>query len=180
MAGFFDGPKVDVVASSGRVSVTVHPTPNWQAGLTAIISDILLAVLLYQYWPLTTFFMRAVWIFVMISTVLGLVYQLLGEEVIEIDSRKLTIRKGVHGLERTREYPISECSDLEWHAGRKGGSLLGCKVGVWPKTFAKNISEADADKVMSALQHTLPDVARQICANRDGKTHFITLGLTKQ
>ena len=179
MAGFFDGPKVDVVASSGMVSVTVHPTPNWQAGLAAVVGDILIAGLLYEYWPITGFFMRAIWIFVMASTVLGLVYQLLGEEVIEIDSRNLTIHKGIHGWERTREYQISRCSDLEWKVGR-GASRLSLKVSGWPKTFAKNISEADADKVLSAIQQTLPDVARQICANPDAKKHFITLGLSKQ
>jgi hypothetical protein len=176
MAGFF-GPKVDVVSRSGMLCVTVHPTPNWQAGLLAVGGDILLAVLLYQDWPITTFFMRAVWILLMISAVLGWVYQLLGEEVIEVDSRKLTIYKGIHGWERTRVYQISECSDLEWHAGHRGGSFMGCKVGSWPRTFAKNISEADADKVLSALQQTLPDVAQQICAKPG---HFIALGLSRQ
>jgi hypothetical protein len=177
---FFDGPKIDVVARSGMLCVTVHPTPNWQAGLFAAGSDVLLGVLLYHYWPLTTVVMRVVWIFAMISALLGLIYQLLGEEVMEIDSRKLTIRIGIHGWEQTREYQINECSNLQWRSGHRGGSYLGYKVGSWPKTFAKNISEADGDKVLSALRQALPDVAQQICASPGDKEHFVTLRLGRQ
>jgi hypothetical protein len=49
---------------------------------------------------------------ILVSSFVGLAYELLGEENIEINSRTLTIRKGIHGWERQREYQITECSDL--------------------------------------------------------------------
>jgi hypothetical protein len=180
MTGFFDGPKVDVVASSGMLCVTIHPRPNWQAGLAALGGDVIFAVVLYQVWSVTPLSIRIIWLALLPFILLSSVYEFFGEEIIEIDSQKLTIRKGIHGWERKREFQIDECSNLEWSAGRKGGSHLACKVGRWPITFAKRLSETDADEIFSALQRTLPDVAQKICTSTGGKEHFITLGLHKR
>jgi len=116
---------------------------------------------------------------ILVSSFVGLAYELLGEENIEINSRTLTIRKGIHGWERQREYQITECSDLRWEQGRKGTSYLTCKAGRWPIHFGNRVSEEDSIKILSALQSTLPDVAQQICASPASKEHFITLGLNK-
>ncbi len=97
MTGFFGDPKVDVVASSGMLCVTVHPRDQWQAGLVALGGDVLFSALLYHFWSFTPLSIRIIWIVILISTLLSLVYQFLGEEIIEIDSQKLTIRKGIHG-----------------------------------------------------------------------------------
>lgn len=98
----------------------------------------------------------------------------------ERNSTGLSIRKGIHGWERKREYQINECSNLEWDAGQKGGSYLTCKVGRWPIKFGNRLSENDANEILSALQRTLPDVAQKLCTYPGGKEHFITLGLNKQ
>jgi len=180
MTAFFDGPKVDVMASSGRLCVTVHPRPHWQAGLVALGGDVIFAAVLYHFWYLSPLSLRVIWIVMLVSTLFSSVYQFLGEEIIEIDSQKLSIRKGIHGWERKREYQINECSNLEWDAGRKRGSYLTCKVGRWPIKFGNGLSENDANEILSALQQTLPDVAQRICAYPGGKEHFITLGLNKQ
>ena len=180
MTGFFDGPKVDVVASSGMLCVTIHPRPGWQAALAALGGDVIFAVVLYQVWSATPLSVRIVWLALLPIILLSSVYEFFGEEIIEIDSQKLTIRKGIHGWERKREYQIDECCNLEWSAGRKGSSHLTCKVGRWPVAFAKRLSESDADNIFLALQQTLPDVAQKICASTGNKEHFITLGLHRQ
>ncbi len=179
MTGLLDGPNVDVIATSGMLCVTVHPRPHWQAGLVALGSDVVFAGALYHFWSVSPLSIRIFWIVIFVSTLLSSIYQFFGEEIIEIDSQKLTIRKGIHGLERKREYQINECSNLAWEAGRKGGSFLTCKVGRWPIKFAYGLSEYDANEILSVLQRTLPDVAQKICAYPRGKEHFITLGLNK-
>jgi hypothetical protein len=180
MTGFFDGPKIDVVASSGMLRVTIHPRPDWQAAFAALGGDVIFAVVLYQVWSATPLSIRSVWLALLAFILLSSVYELFGEEIIEFDSQKFTIRKGIRGWERKREYQIDECSNLEWSAGRKGGSHLTCKVRGWPITFAKRLSGTDADKIFLALQQTLPDVAQKICASTSNKEHFITLGLHRQ
>jgi hypothetical protein len=179
MTGFFDGPKIDVVASSGMLCVTIHPRPNLQAALAALGGDVIFPVVLYRVWSAIPFSIRIVWLALLPFILLSSVYEFFGEEIVEIDSQKLTIRKGIHGWERKREYQIDECSNLEWSAGRKGGSHLTCKVGRWPITFAKRLSETDGDEIFLALQRTLPDVAQKICTSTGNKEHFITLGLRR-
>jgi hypothetical protein len=180
MTGFFDGPKTELVASSGMVCVTVHPRPHMLAGLVALGADVIFAAVLYRFWSLAPLSVRVLWIVILVSALPSSVYQFFGEEIIEIDSQKLTIRKGIHGWERKREYQINECSNLEWKVGQKGGSYLTCKVGRWPIKFGNRLSENDSNEILSALQQTLPDVAQKICAYPGGKEHFITLGLNKQ
>jgi hypothetical protein len=169
-------PNVELKASSGILCVTVHPRPHWLAGLAALGSDIFLSAVLYHFWSVMPRSLRAFWIFILVSALLSSIYQFFGEEIIEFDSQRLTIRKGIHGWERKREYLITECSELEWDAGSKGRSHLRCKVGRWPRQFGNGVSENDGIEILSALQRTLPDVAQKICAYPDRK-HFITLGL---
>jgi hypothetical protein len=171
--------KVDVLASSGMLRITVKP--ERRAGLVALVFDVFFFFILYHYWSVGTLFNRVFWIFLLVSMFVGLTYVLLGEENIEINSRTLTIRKGIHGWERQREYQITECRNLRWRQGQKGGgSYLKCEVGRWPITFGNRVSEDDSIKILSALQTALPDVARQICASPASKEHFITLGLNKK
>jgi hypothetical protein len=179
MTGFFDGPKIHLVASSGMLCVTIHPRPHWLANLVALGGDAIFAAILYHFWSLTPLSIRVIWIFILVSSLLSSTYQFLGEEIVEFDSQKLTIRKGIHGWERKREYQVNECSNLEWDPGRRGGSYLTCKVGRWPVKFGNRLSENDANEILVALQKSLPDVAQKICACPGGKEHFITLGLNK-
>jgi hypothetical protein len=173
----FGRSKVEVLASSGILRITVNP--ERRAGLVGLVFDVFFFAILYRYWSATTLFMRVFWIFLLASTFVSLAYELLGEENIEINSRTLTITKGIHGWERLREHQITECSNLRWEQGQKGGSYLTCKAGRWPIKFGNRVSEDDAIKILSALQTALPDVAQQICAAPGGREHFITLGLNK-
>jgi hypothetical protein len=181
MTGFLDGPKVDVTVSSGMLCVTVHPRPHRRAGLVALGGDVICAAVLYHFWTLLPLSIRVIWTVILVSGLLSSVYQFFGGEIIEIDSQKLTIRKGIHGWwKRKREYQINQCSNLEWNAGLKGGSYLTCKVGRRPIVFGKGLSENHANEILSALQRTLPDAAQRISAHPGHKEHFITLGLNRQ
>jgi hypothetical protein len=92
MTGFFDGPKVEVLTSSGMLCVTVHSRPHWL--VVALGGDVIFAAVLYYYWPFTPLFGRVVWTVILVSTLISSIYEFLGEEIIEIDSQRLTIRKG--------------------------------------------------------------------------------------
>ena len=161
------------------LTVRIYPRTHWLAGLAALGVDAFFAIVLYHFWAVTPLFVRVFWILILASTVPTWVYQFSGEEIIEFDSQKLTVRKGIRGWERKREYQINECSNLQWHEGHKGNSYLGGRVGRWPIQFGKELSENNANKILTALQRTLPDVAQKICSFPGYREHFITLGLNK-
>jgi hypothetical protein len=142
--------------------------------------DIIFVVILANFWSVTPVWFRIFWIFILISASWTSVYEFLGEEIIEFDSQRLTIRKGIQGWERNREYQINECSELEWQPGSKGRSYLSCKVGRWRRQFGDGLSENDGIEILAALQRTLPDVAQKICAYPGHREHFITLGLKRK
>ena len=176
----FEGPKVDLVESSGTVRVTIHPRLRGLSGLVALVFDLVLTTIvcyvvwriLHGLWPVGLVVFAA-------ASLLGSLYGFVAEEIIEFDSHKLSIRKGFHGWERTREYRISECSNLERRVDEKGSSYLTCKAGGSRIKFGTWLSEKDADEVLAALQRTLPDVAKRICSTFGTNEHFISLGLGK-
>jgi hypothetical protein len=169
-----------MVAGSGMLSVTIHPRRDWHAGIAALTWDAMFIVILYQFWSRMPFSFRVFWIAILAATSLSLVYEFLGQEILEFDSQKLTIRKGVHGWERKRECPIERCSNLGWGQGRKGGPYLALSVGRRLIKFGKGLSEGAANEILTALQRALPDVAQKLCSYPGSKEHFVTLGLNKQ
>ena len=162
--------------------VTVHPRPNWLVALLEFASVAVFVTIIYRNWGRMDSMLRTLFSVGFVSTVLGLIYQMSGTEVIEFDAQKLTISKGVgvHGWERKREYPVKDCSELEWIEGTEDThASLKCKVGWRTITFGGYISETRAIEILTALQRTLPDVAQRMCSFSEGKKHFITLGLNK-
>ena len=171
---------VDIVTGSGMLRVTIHPRRDWLAGLAALAWDAMFIVILYQFWSRMPPFLRVFWMAILAATSLSLVYEFLGEEILEFDSQKLTISRGMHGWEQKREFPIEQCGSLEWNRGRKSGPFLALGVGRrWVK-FGKRLSEDTANEILAALQGALPDVAQKLCSSPGSKEHFITLGLNKQ
>ena len=83
---------------------------------------------LISFWSRLPFSFRATWIGVLIAALLSEVYEFLVEEILEFDSQKLAMCRGVHGWERRREYPVERCSDLGWRTGRRGGPYLALSV----------------------------------------------------
>jgi hypothetical protein len=181
MTGLPAGPKVDVEVCSGMVRATVHPRPHWLGILVVLGVAVFFARILQHDWTDLALWIRALLLWGVVSTVPLLVYQFFGEEIIEFDSQKLTIRKGVRGWERKREYQIQDCRELGWEEGGEDtNDGLKLKVGWRSISFGEYLSEDNAIAIMKALQNNLPNVAQKICAYPGGKELFITLGLNRQ
>jgi hypothetical protein len=180
IAGKRSARKVDIVAGSAMLSVTIHPRQDWLLGIVTLAWDAMFVVILYQFWLRMPLSLRVFWIAILVVTSASLIHEFLGEEILEFDSQKLIVRKGVHGWERKREYFVEQCSSLEWNKGGKGGPFLGLSAGRWPMTFGKGLSEDTANEILTALQQALPDVAQKVCSSPGSKEHFVTLGLNKR
>jgi hypothetical protein len=116
------------------VRATVHPRPVWLGILVALGAGILL-----HDWTDLALWIRALLLWGVVSTVPLLVYQVFGEGVVEFDSQKLTVRKGVRGWERKREYQLQDCRGLEWEEGGEGtNDGFKLKVG-WRSISLANI-----------------------------------------
>src|ERR1700733_2801979 len=127
--------KIDIVASSGILRVTIPPRRRWFLILAVIAADVVFAAIIYSNWATTSVGIRIVFICGIISSAFSLSYQLLVTQIIEFDSLRLTVCKEFHGLERKREYQVADCSDLEWVRTAKGRSEgLQCKIG-WRKVM---------------------------------------------
>jgi hypothetical protein len=108
-----------------------------------------------------------------------LIFQSSGIEILEIDTNKITLSKGVHGWERKREYEIKQCRELEWmEGGEETSRRLQFKTDWRAIAFCENVTENQAVQILTALQQILPGVAQQLCSYPEGKKHFLTLGLS--
>ena len=169
-------PTIEISTSSGILRVTVHPARSWLAVFLELAVLTGFAAVTYENWSRVSYAFRGVFIFALVS---GLIFQFLVTEIIEIDSRKITIRKDIHGRERIREYEVKECRELEWMEPSEGTpQRLQFKIGWRTITLGKSLTENQAIQIFTALQQTLPNVAQQLCSYKEGKKHFITLGLS--
>jgi hypothetical protein len=180
MTGFEREAKVEILPISGMLRVTVVPRPSSALMLIEIAAAFVFGAITVRQWSSMSFLMRAFYIWCDVSTLLAFLYQLSGFEQIEFGPEKLTIRKSMLAWERTREYPVEDCTELEWHhsSGENRGSCLHCKVGWKMVFFARYISETQALEIISALQEHFPQVSRKMAAMPGGKSHFQTLGLS--
>jgi len=186
--------KVEVRETSGMVSVRIASNRQW---MIAMLVDGVMFYWMYRYWQDFPLGGKVFAIAVLVFGLIGALKELLGEEVVEFDSQKLTVRREMHGWERNREYDIAKCHDLEWDKGRKGNSYMTCKVGrpanpdglaahlyhfagLHTVRFGNRLTEDDALEILAALQRTLPEVAQTLCAAPGQKEHFIGLGLDKR
>lgn len=132
-------------------------------------------------WATMALWLRALLLWAIATATVGWFYQLSGSETIEFSAQKLTINKETLGWNRTREYEVDNCRELEWREPSSEGDSAGlqCKVGWRTITFAHHISEDEAQEILTALQTNLPDVAQKMCAMPDNsKRHFTTLNLS--
>jgi hypothetical protein len=91
------------------------------------------------------------------------------------------ISKQILGWNRTREYSVSDCRELQWHTQGEGVSYgLECEVGWRTIKFGEHISEDEAIDVLSALQSNLPDVAQRMCAMPDTRRSTSRLSACNQ
>jgi hypothetical protein len=172
---------VDIVAASGMVRVTVNPRPAWIAILLEAAGIIAFGVVMVQDWASMALWLRALLLWAIASAIIGWFYQLSGSETVAFSAQKLATSKETLGWNRTREYSVANCRELEWReqSGEGDNAGLQCKVGWRTIKFAHHISEDEAQEILTALQTNLPDVAQQICAMPDSsKKHFTTLNLS--
>jgi len=170
--------KIEIVASSGILRVTVPPRRSWLLIVAAIATDVVFVAMTYSGWSQMPLWLRLFIIWVTVSSVLGLIYELSMTQIIEFDALRLTICRDIHGWERKSEYRIEDCSELEWLPAARGRPAgLKCKVGWRTVMLGKDISEDESVEVLTALQSSLPGVAQKLCSYPNSKDHFITLGL---
>ena len=173
--------KVEILPVSGTLRVSIQPRPNLVLMLLDVAAGLLFWSVTIKQWATLSLVMRALFIWADLSTIVALLYQLSGSEEVEFDPQNVTIRKNIIGWERTREYPVENCSELEWRASSEEsrGSALQCKVGWRTVRFAEYTSEEQGTQILVALQQALPDVFRKVGAMPGmGKSSFITLGLS--
>ena len=126
----------------------------------------------------------AVWIRVLlawgfVSAAAALVYQVSGSETLEFDAQKFSASKRFSVWSRSSEYPIADCTELQWreHRGEGDTDGLQCRIGHRTVKFGSYISEQEAIEILASLQKFLPDVAQQMCSESENKRHFTTLDL---
>jgi hypothetical protein len=172
--------KIEIVASSGILRVTIPPTGSWPLIVVAIATDVVFVAMMYTIWAQMPLWFHLFVIWVLVSSSIGLVFQLTATQIIEFDALRLMICKDIHGWERKKEYKIEDCSELEWLPAAKGRPAgLKCKVGWRTVILGKDMPEDEAVEVLSALQQYLPAVAQKLCSYPSSKDHFLTLGLGK-
>jgi hypothetical protein len=171
---------VEIVALSGTLRVTVNPRPAWVLLFIEVVVAVVFGVMVFGRWGSMALGYRILLVWAEASAVISWFYQLSGSEVVEFDTRKLSVSKQVLGWNRTTEYSVNDCRELQWHTQSEGDSYgLQCKVGWRTVKFGEYISEDEAIDVLTALQSNLPDVAQRMCAMPDtSKKRFTTLGLS--
>src|SRR5215467_13945415 len=180
MGLFKGGTAIEVASGSGMLRVTVWPRPSQLEVLAEITAASVCAVVFNRSWATMPWLFRVILVWVFMGGLLAMFYRLSGTHKIEFDSRGVTVIKEVHGWERRREYPLKDCSELEWVEGSEGAaSGMKCKVGWKTLTLGDHLSEEQAFEILTALQHALPHVAQKLCSYPGGKEHFVTLGLNK-
>jgi hypothetical protein len=173
-------PTVEISAISGMLRVTVRPSRSWLVAICECGAILTFGIMAYRNWETMSQLYRALFVSGTLSCAAVLLFQFSGSEIIEIGSEKLTVRKGIHGWERTREYSIKECRELEWMQGAEDTpQRLQFKHGWRTVTLGEDLSENQAIEILTALQQSVPEAAQQLCSYPDGKKHFITLGLTQ-
>ena len=137
------------------------------------------AVLSLRSWEKMPLLGRILVVGGVIAAIAGWFQQLFGfSEVIELDSKHLRIRTEIFGWERTREYPIEQCSDLELQDLTGNPHGLQCRIGWRTIEFGDYLSEEQATEVLSALQDSMPEIALKLLPSVDISRHFTNLGLS--
>lgn len=160
--------KMEMVVASGLLRVTVRPSQHWAPLTFQAVTAATFAALLFSARSRMS---SLEFIFATLS-VLGAIVAWFGhlfgwEEVIEFDAGHLRIRNEVFAWERTREYPIAECSDLgpQDLTGRPHG--LQCRLGRRTIEFGDYLSEQQGIEVVSALEDALPDIVQTLLPSVD-------------
>ncbi len=172
--------RVNIVAEFDCVRVTVKPRPTWLEGFLLAAALIIVGAV-YQTVPRST--PESGWSLLLTASVVAIIvyswcYQLFGCEIIQVNAETIVITKQLLQWRHRREYPIAQCSDLEWRTGDGEGSTWGmqCKAGSQTVRFGDYVSEGEAVEIFTALQSTLPLAAQQLSATTKPKPGVLTTG----
>jgi uncharacterized membrane protein len=171
--------EVEMVFASGAFRVSVRPAPHWLLLLAETAFLTLSAFMTFRSWHGTPWVGWTVIGILALSTAVVWLKVFFGsQEEIEFDAQHLRIRRETLGWNRTSEYPIERCSDLEILTNSEGPESLQCRFGWRTLQFGSYLSEEQAEKVIAALQDALPHVAQKLLPSLDITQHWTTLGVT--
>jgi hypothetical protein len=167
--------QIDLV--SGTLRVTVRPVPHWFLLLVEAGAIALLAAFSFRARTEMSLLKRILSTAAVVGAIAAWLEQLFGfEEVIEFDQRHLRIRKATFGWERTREYPIEQCTDLAVQDEALDPHGLQCRLGRWRTIeFGDYLTQQQAMEVLSALQDGFPEMAQKLLPSIDITRHFAKL-----
>jgi len=161
-------PKMEMIVGSGFLRVSVRPSQHWAPLTFQAVTGAVFAALVFSARSRMS---SLEFLFATLS-VLGVVVAWFGrlfgwEEVFEFDAKHLRIRNEVFGWDRTREYPIVECSDLEPQdlTGHPHG--FQCRLGRRTIEFGDYLSEQQGIEVLSALERALPEIVPTLLPSVD-------------
>jgi hypothetical protein len=159
---------VEILVVSGSLRIVVRPSPGWLSMLFQAAIIALFGLLSLRSWQSEPLLVRIPTVAVVIGGIGGWFAQLFGfSEEIEFDQKSLRVRTETFGWERTREYPIEQCSDLQVQDLTGDAHGLQCRIGWRTIEFGDYLSEQQAIEVLSALQDALPEVVPKLLHSVD-------------
>ena len=159
---------VEILVVSGSLRIVVRPSPGWLSMLFQAAIIALFGLLSLRSWQSEPLLVRIPTVAVVIGGIGGWFAQLFGfSEEIEFDQKSLRVRTESFGWERTREYPIEQCSDLQVQDLTGDPHGLQCRIGWRTIEFGDYLSEQQAIEVLSALQDALPEVVPKLLHSVD-------------
>jgi hypothetical protein len=170
---------MEISASSGSLRVIARPGGH----VFKVVLELAIAAgfvfLLCRDWQRLTPSFRIYLIGLAVVVACGLAYETAVTEIIEFGPQFLTITKDFHGWDKTQQYPIGACSDLEWErASEDRPEGFKCRANSQTVRFGRNLTEDQSVEILVALQDHAPSVPQKLCAYPRVKDHFLTLGLT--
>jgi len=159
---------MEILVLSGSLRIVVRPSPKLLSMLFQAAVIALFGFLSLRPWQTEPLLVRIAAIAVLIGGIAGWFAQLFGfSEEIEFDQKSLRVRTETFGWERTREYPIEQCSDLQVQDLTGDPHGLQCRIGWRTIEFGDYLSEQQAIEVLRALQDALPDVVPKLLHSVD-------------
>jgi hypothetical protein len=98
----------------------------------------------------------------LVLNIIGIAYYMTGSEVVEFNDRQIVRSRTNLGWQRTSEFELEKCSRLKWleYFGKPG--FFRCQYGWRTFSFGKYLSQKQADRLLAALERSLPTVANHL------------------
>jgi hypothetical protein len=179
MGLFADRAEVEIVVASGVLRISVHPRPRPVSLVMTAAAIVFFGAISVLSWRQSTLLERILESVVVLGGVFGWFQQFSGsEEEIEIGERGIRISREIFGWNKTSEFPIEQCSDLDLQTDNGDSRQLQFRLGKWRTIECGSyMSKDQAEKVLDTLADSLPEVARKLLSSLDITKHWTTLNL---